>query len=202
MPRWSATRKVRSSPNWSRGSSPRLTSIHAARTDPPHWRRHRRSRQPRRRLRCSSRVRARRPTGSCRSSLSNFLASAKCRLISTCDRAGMGSTGDRGELRWAIGVREAARVRLRRATGGVVAVAVVLGGVFAALAAGATHSKRVAVSGTSVRKLPALTSAPAAPLVEVQPAGGSSSSSTPTQSAPAVPPTPSYAPPVVSSGGS
>jgi hypothetical protein len=112
----------------------------------------------------------------------------------------MESTCDREELRRAIGVREAARVRLRRATGGVVGVAVVLGGVFAALAAGATHSKRVGVSGTSVR-LPALTSAPAAPLVEVQPAGGSSSS-TPTQSAPAVAPTPSYAPPVVSSGGS
>jgi hypothetical protein len=114
----------------------------------------------------------------------------------------MESTDDRGELRRAIGAREAAQVRLRRATGGAVAVAVALGGVFAALAAGATHSKKAGMSATSVRTLPALTSAPAPPLVELQAPGGSASSSTPSQSAPAAAPTPSYAPPVVSSGGS
>ena len=100
-------------------------------------------------------------------------------------------------------VRARPRVpRLRRATGGAVAVAVALGGVFAALAASATHPKKTVVPATSGRKLPALTSAPAPPLVEVQSPDGAASSSTPSQSAPATAPTPSYQPPVVSSGGS
>ena len=112
----------------------------------------------------------------CRQALSYLLACAHNRLISACDRAGMRSTGNRRELRHAIGEREAARVRLRRATGGAVAVAVALGGVFAALAAGATHPKKTIAPITSAKKVPALTSAPAAPLVEVQSPDGSSSS--------------------------
>ena len=115
----------------------------------------------------------------------------------------MRSLDDRGELRREIGAREAARARLRRATGGAVAAAVALGGVFAALAAGATHPKKTVVPTTGDRKLPALTSAPAAPLVEVQSPNGSSSSAGPSQpSVPAAAPTPSYEPPIVSSGGS
>jgi hypothetical protein len=115
----------------------------------------------------------------------------------------MGSRDDRIGLRHAIGEREAARVRLRRATGGAVAVAVALGGVFAALAAGATHPKKTVVPSTSAKKAPALTSAPAAPLVEVQSPDGSSSSDSPSvSSAPEAAPTPSYEQPVVSSGGS
>jgi hypothetical protein len=112
----------------------------------------------------------------------------------------MSSTDDPGEVRRAIGAREAARTRLRRATGGAVAVAVALGGLFAALAAGATQPKKTVVPTTSVRRPPGLTSAPAAPLVAVQSPDGSGSSE-PSQPAPAAP-TPSYAPPVVSSGGS
>ena len=78
------------------------------------------------------------------------------------------------------------------------AVAVALGGVFAALAAGATHAKTTAVRTTGAPRLPALTTAPAAPLVEVSSPDGSASS----QSAPAAAPTPAYEPPIVSSGGS
>ncbi len=115
----------------------------------------------------------------------------------------MRSTDGRGELRQAIGEREAARARLRRATSGAVAVAVALGGVFAALAAGATHPKKTVVPTTSGKKVSALTSAPAAPLVEVQSGDGSPSSGASSVSpAPASAPTPSYQQPVVSSGGS
>jgi hypothetical protein len=75
--------------------------------------------------------------------------------------------------------------------------------VFAALAAGATHPKKTVVPSTSAKKAPALTSAPAAPLVEVQSLDGSSSSDSPSvSSAPEAAPTPSYEQPVVSSGGS
>ena len=107
--------------------------------------------------------------------------------------------GGDGDLRRAVGAREAARARLRRATAGAVALAVALGGVFAALAASATHPRKTVLPATSAEKLPALTSAPAPPLVEVQ---SLDSSSAPSQSAPATAPTPSYQPPVVSSGGS
>jgi len=110
--------------------------------------------------------------------------------------------GGDGDLRRAVGAREAARARLRRATAGVVALAVALGGVFAALAASATHPRKTVLPATSAEKLPALTSAPAPPLVDVQSAESSNSSSAPSQSAPATAPTPSYQPPVVSSGGS
>ncbi len=73
---------------------------------------------------------------------------------------------------------QSARVRPRvrgfvASTGGAIAVAVALGGVFAALAACATHPKKTVVPSTSGRKLPALTSAPAPPLVAVQSPDGS-----------------------------
>ncbi|MBA3841490.1 MAG: hypothetical protein H0X39_02530 [Actinobacteria bacterium] len=103
------------------------------------------------------------------------------------------------ELRNAVLARNAARRRLQLATGGAVAVAVGLSGVFAALAAGSTHFKKAIVRAPatrSARPLAALTVAPAAPLV-------SANVDPPTSaSPPASAPTPSYQPPVVSSGGS
>ena len=77
-------------------------------------------------------------------------------------------------------------------------LAVGLGGMFAALAAGATHAKTTAVRTSGALRPPALTTAPPAPLVEVSSPDGSASS----QSAPAAAPTPAYEPPIVSSGGS
>ncbi len=110
---------------------------------------------------------------------------------------------DRGGIQRAIGAREAARSRFRRATGAAIAGSVALGGIFAALAAGSTHPKKAGAPAASTRKIAALTSAPAAPLVAVESAGSASSSSTPAESAPATAaPTQSYEPPVVSSGGS
>jgi hypothetical protein len=100
----------------------------------------------------------------------------------------------------AILARDAADVRLRRATGGAVAVAVGLSAVFAGLAANATHAKKTTVRRSAtrnVRQVRPLTVAPAAPLISVQ------VDAPPVAQAPqATAPTPSYAPPVVSSGGS
>jgi esterase/lipase len=80
----------------------------------------------------------------------------------------MRSTDGRRELRHAIGEREAARARLRRATGGAVAVAVALGGVFAALAAGATHPKKTVAPSTSAKRVPARRGAVAGRLAVVR----------------------------------
>jgi hypothetical protein len=102
--------------------------------------------------------------------------------------------------RAAVLARDAAHVRLRRFTGGAVGVAVGLSAVFAALAANATHAKKTIVrnpSGRASRQWHPLTVAPAAPLVSVQ-AGAPPAAQAPQATAP----TPSYAPPVVSSGGS
>jgi hypothetical protein len=95
--------------------------------------------------------------------------------------------------------RDAAQLRLRRATQISVALMVALGGSFAALAAGSTPPKktvvRVPVRGA---RAVALVTAPAPPLHAAQ-------SSAPAADAPAPPaaaPAPSYAPPVVVSGGS
>jgi hypothetical protein len=100
----------------------------------------------------------------------------------------------------AIRARNAAHVRLRRFTSGAVAVAVGLSAVFAALAANATHAKKTIVGSPakhSASQVRPLTVAPAAPLVSVE-ADASPVAPTPQATAP----TPSYAPPVVSSGGS
>jgi len=100
----------------------------------------------------------------------------------------------------AVLARDAAYTRLRRVTGGVVAVAVGLSAVFAAVAANATHAKRTIVrtqAGVGARQLRPLSVAPAAPLVSAQ-----SDAPPPAQAPQATAPTPSYAPPVVSSGGS
>jgi len=102
--------------------------------------------------------------------------------------------------RQAMLARDAAHTRLRRYTGGAAAVALGLSAVFAALAANATHAKKAIVRNPSLpsaHRARPLTVAPAAPLVSVQ------ADATPVTPTPqAVAPNPSYAPPVVSSGGS
>jgi hypothetical protein len=104
------------------------------------------------------------------------------------------------EARRAAGARDVARRRLRRLTQVSAAATVVVGGTFAALAAGSTHPKK-AVAQPSVRRSPVapLTQAPAPPLVGVQ---GSESAPSAAPAPPAAAPTPSYEPPVVVSGGS
>jgi hypothetical protein len=110
----------------------------------------------------------------------------------------------RDPRRAALG-RDAALARLRRATRVSVGVALALGGAFAALAAGSTHTKKSAAP-TPVRhtaRQPALTVAPVPPLVSA--AGASSSGDDSSQASPAAAPAapaPSYAPPVAVSGGS
>jgi hypothetical protein len=96
--------------------------------------------------------------------------------------------------------RDAARLRLRRLTQASVALMVAIGGGFAALAAGSTHTKKTVVRTHPVKARTAiLTQAPAPPLVSAH----SPASSTPAAPAPPVSaPTPSYSPPVVVSGGS
>ena len=93
--------------------------------------------------------------------------------------------------------RDGAVRRLRRATQISIATMVALGGGFAALAAGSTHTKTAAVHRTEPPVPATVVTAPAPPLVgslDEQPAA------TPSP-APAAP-VPSYQPPVVSSGGS
>lgn len=108
--------------------------------------------------------------------------------------------GEQQQTRTAALARDAARARLRRFTSGAVVVAVGLSGAFAALAASSTHGKSTsarAPARSSVRQFPPLTVAPPAPLVSVE-AAAPPAAVTPPASAP----TPSYSPPVVSSGGS
>ncbi|MFZ1880375.1 MAG: hypothetical protein WAU41_09420 [Gaiellaceae bacterium] len=96
--------------------------------------------------------------------------------------------------------RDAARLRLRRLTQASVALMVALGGAFAALAAGSTHTKKTVVRAHTVKARTAiLTQAPAPPLVSAH----SPASSEPAAPAPPVSaPTQSYSAPVVVSGGS
>ena len=96
--------------------------------------------------------------------------------------------------------RDAGLRRLRSTTRISVAATVIAGGVFAALAAGSTHAKKVVVVRTSARRTVAVTQAPAPPLVAV--AAQSESAPAPTPTPPAAPPAATYQPPVVSSGGS
>lgn len=98
--------------------------------------------------------------------------------------------------------RDAALARLRRVTRASVGAALVLGGAFAALAAGSTHTKK-AVAPTPARPSvaqQALAVAPVPPLVSAEEAPSSAGQSSP--AAPAAAPAPSYAPPVAVSGGS
>lgn len=77
---------------------------------------------------------------------------------------------------------------------------VALGGAFAALAAGSTHPKTVAVHRTALKPSTTVVPAPAPPLVTVQ--SEAAPTPTPTQAPTVQAPAPSYQPPVVSSGGS
>jgi hypothetical protein len=92
--------------------------------------------------------------------------------------------------------RDAALLRQRRLTGGVLVIALALSGMFAGVAASSTHAKkavrrarRVARASSSSSTIPALPAAPSAP-AEAAP--------TP----PAAAPLAASSPPVVSSGGS
>ena len=100
--------------------------------------------------------------------------------------------------------RDAALRRLRRTTQVSIALMVALGGAFAALAAGSTHTKKTTARPAPVRKARAtiLTAAPAPPLVSAQASPSADSSAASAPAAPVSAPVPSYAPPVVVSGGS
>lgn len=103
---------------------------------------------------------------------------------------------DREILR-ATAARDAAVLRSRKLTAAAVVAAAALTAGFTALAAGATHAKRIGrAAPVRARSRPSGVVAPAAPLVAVQ-----------TPRAPAPPPSPPVqappaAPPVVVSGGS
>ena len=102
------------------------------------------------------------------------------------------------EQRPAITLRDAAKQRLRRTTQLSIAATIVVGGVFASLAAGSTHfTKRVVRQAHRPAKAVVQTQAPAPPLVDVR-------STAPPAPSPAQPvaPTVTPQPPVVVSGGS
>jgi hypothetical protein len=101
------------------------------------------------------------------------------------------------ERRRALLARDVAKRRLRRTTQLSIAATIVVGGVFASLAAGSTHlTKRVVHQATRKVATKSVTKAPAPPLVAVQ---STASTATPT---PPVAPTTTAQAPVVVSGGS
>ena len=79
---------------------------------------------------------------------------------------------------------------------------VALGGAFAALAAGSTHTKTVRVHRAVLKPSTTVVPAPAPPLVTVHSGETPAPTPTPTQAPAVQAPAPSYQPPVVSSGGS
>jgi hypothetical protein len=117
-----------------------------------------------------------------------------------CDPGYMNRAPDpASERRRAVTTRDIAVRRLRRTTQLSIAATLVVGGVFATLAAGSTHFTKTVVRQTrkAATKTVVQAPAPAPPLVAVQ-----------SQAAPVAPTTPSVAPaataqaPVVVSGGS
>lgn len=102
------------------------------------------------------------------------------------------------EARRAALSRDAGRGRLRRLTRASIAATALLGGAFAAMAAGSTPAKRAAATQASAPagRAGVLVQAPAPPLVAVQ------SAAPPAPAPPAAAPAPAAAPPVVVSGGS
>jgi hypothetical protein len=101
------------------------------------------------------------------------------------------------ERRRAITLRDVAKQRLRRTTQLSIAATIVIGGVFASLAAGSTHFTRRVARQTHRSVTKTVVQAPAPPLVNVQnPAAPAPSP------APQVAPTVTPQPPVVVSGGS
>lgn len=118
---------------------------------------------------------------------------------------------DAQDVRRAVAARDAASLRVRNATRISVAVGIALTGIFAAVAAGSTHTKKIVVQRVRARrtKTAATSSAPVtAPAPPIVGAGQSPSSSsgqaapsqTPAASAPS--PAPASVPPTVVSGGS
>jgi hypothetical protein len=109
----------------------------------------------------------------------------------------------------AVSARDAALVRMRRLTGGLIALAVALAGVFTGVAASSTHPRKLvrrvrhAAAPTTT---PALPPPPAAPAeaVPAAPSGEEPGTVTPSPapSAPVQPPVSAPSPPVVVSGGS
>lgn len=103
------------------------------------------------------------------------------------------------ETQRAITERNAAFVRVRRATGVVVATGLALTAAFTALAARSTHARRTAVNRPRARTVAVRRTsrvvAPSPPLVGAAQAA-------PTPSPAASPPVASASPPVVVSGGS
>lgn len=102
--------------------------------------------------------------------------------------------------------RDAAALRLRRATQLSIAVMVAVGGTFTALAAGSTPARKIAIVRVPTRRVaPAavLIRAPAPPLVGAQSAPPPPSQAPPpTIGTPSPAPAPSYQQPVAVSGGS
>lgn len=117
---------------------------------------------------------------------------------------------DTQDVRRAVAARDAASLRVRHATRISVALGIALTGVFAAVAAGSTHTKKIVVQ--RVRARTTTTAASRAPVVAPAPpivGAGQSPSSSPgsaapsqPQSAPAPSPAPASVPPTVVSGGS
>jgi hypothetical protein len=104
-------------------------------------------------------------------------------------------------IRRAVLERDAALRRLRRLTGGLIAGAVALTGVFTGVAASSTHPRKLVRAGAHPRVRRAVSTPPLPPL----PAAPESASAPPPAPVPAPPaqaPTPAQAPPVVVSGGS
>jgi hypothetical protein len=102
------------------------------------------------------------------------------------------------ERRRAITLRDVAKRRLRRTTQLSIAATIVIGGVFASLAAGSTHFTKRVVRQTHRSVSKTVVQAPAPPLVNVQ-----SPAPPPAPSpAPTVAPTVTPQPPVIVSGGS
>lgn len=99
---------------------------------------------------------------------------------------------DRSSPARAALARDAALLRQRRLTAGVLALAVALSGMFAGVAASSTHPKKTVRRARRLARTPTVPALPPAP-------------SAPAEATPAPPVAPPYvaaAPPVVSSGGS
>jgi len=101
----------------------------------------------------------------------------------------------------AVLARDAALRRLRRLTGGMIAGAVALTGIFAGVAASSTHPRKLVRAGARPRVRRAV-STPPLPPVPAAPASASAPPPAATPAPPAQAPTPVQAPPVVVSGGS
>jgi hypothetical protein len=103
------------------------------------------------------------------------------------------------ERRRAVTTRDVAKRRLKRTTQLSIAATVVIGGIFASLAAGSTHFTKRVVRQTRKVAAKAVVQAPAPPLVAVQSSAPAAAPATP---ATPVAPAATQQAPVVVSGGS